>query len=391
MSDNTSLLVGERDLSVVIPSYNEAENIPVLLDRLAAVLQHLDYEIIVVDDDSPDGTWQIVQAIGASDPRVRLIRRTAVKGLSSAVVAGLRESVGRCMVVMDADLQHDEQIIPAMYQRVIADQHDVCVGSREAEGGSYGTWSYSRRIVSAGARMLANLALGRLTRDPMSGFFALSHTYFDATVDKVNPQGFKILIEFLARGKNPKVCELGYEFGNRLHGQTKLNSSVAIDYLLALVDLRFGWFVPHQFVKFGLVGLLGSIINFLGFATVQGMGFSVTLAVLVGVELAIIWTYLGNNFFTFTPMTFRGRDLAIGFLHYQAVCCYGLVVQLAVVRLVLSEYPAMSNSLFTLYLTYLVAVVFAAVGNFFLHSYYTWNRNGYTMTRPVRSPRVASH
>ena len=376
-------------LSIVIPTYNERQNIELLCGRIDVALAGVDYEIIVVDDDSPDLTWKLVESLGINDPRIQVIRRVDRKGLSSAVVTGLLAAKGQCLAVMDADLQHDESILPDMLQRVSGDGYDVCVGSRDAEGGGYGTWSASRKIVSSGARWLANLMVGKLVKDPMSGYFAMSSNYFKATVDRVNPQGFKILLEFIARGDSPRLCEVGYVFRNRIHGETKLNASVALEYLLALVDLRFGWLIPNQFVKFGLVGITGSLVNLVGFAILQRAGADLGLSVLAGVELAIVWTYFANNFFTFTPMTFRGKDFILGFLLYQLVCCYGLVIQISVVQTLLTNFPVLKGNLLTLYGAYLGGVAFAAVGNFFLHSYYTWNRLGFSLLRPVKSQASA--
>ncbi|MEE9321735.1 MAG: glycosyltransferase [Granulosicoccus sp.] len=380
LPDNTGC-----ELSVVIPTYNEAENIRLLVERLVTTLAGINYEVIVVDDDSPDLTWQVVEGLANGNPRISVLRRRSAKGLSSAVTAGLLEARGRCLAVMDADLQHDEAILPAMYREVIESGMDVCVGSREAEGGSYGSWSRRRRIVSSGARWLADKMVGKTVQDPMSGYFAISREYFEATIDRVNPQGFKILLEFIARGDDPSISEVGYTFRNRVHGETKLNASVAIEYVLALIDLRFGWLVPSQFVKFGLVGVTGSLVNFGGFAVAQQLGMGIPVAVVVGVEIAILWTYVANNFFTFTPNTFRGRNFVVGLGLYQLVCCYGLVVQLSVLSLLLTNFPFLQDSLFTLYPTYLVGVLFAAVGNYFLHSYYTWNRLGFQLAHPSKT------
>lgn len=372
------------ELSIVIPTFNESENIVVLLDRLVEVLAPLNFEVIVVDDDSPDLTWKFVESYAANNERVRVIRRMDAKGLSSAVTTGMLQANGACIAVMDADLQHDETILPQMARKVLEEGFDVAVGSREAPGGSYGEWSISRKLTSYGAKWLAKLAVGSVAKDPMSGFFAISRDWYLNTVDLVNPSGFKILLEFLVRGDKPNVVEIGYGFRQRERGETKLNSTVMLEYLLALVDLRFGWLIPNQFVKFAAVGITGSLVNFSGFAFAQAIGISIPLAVVIGVELAIVWTYFCNNYFTFTPMTFRGRDLLKGFIIYQLVACYGLVVQLSVVEMLLGRYPALAGGLLTLYLTYMVGVLFAAFGNFMLHTHYTWNRIGMPLYRANR-------
>ena len=375
----------ELELSVVIPTYNESENIPILIDLLFEVLKNKRYEIIVVDDNSPDGTWKIVEELSKEHPQVKLLRRLEGKGLSSAVVAGMHQSKGRCIAVMDADMQHDEAILPQMCDQIIENNVDICVGSREAPGGGYGDWSIKRKLVSYGARWLANVSVGTTIKDPMSGYFAISRNYFESTIDYVNPAGFKILLEFLARGENPNAVELGYQFRTRVHGKTKLNAGVAIEYLLALIDLRFGWLVPNQFVKFGLVGLTGSLVNFGGFALFKAAGVPMPVSIVFGVELAIMWTYYANNKFTFTPMSFSGAQFYKGFALYQFVCLYGLIIQISVVSTLMSTFSIVTTNIVGLYLVYMVGVVFAAVGNYFLHSYYTWNRLGYAFYRPSRS------
>jgi len=383
----TTVDASRPDISVVIPTFNESENLPILLQRVSTALSDVLHEVVVVDDDSPDGTWRIAEGLATTYPQLRVIRRIDAKGLSSAVTTGMLQSRGSVLVVMDADLQHDEAILPEMYHQVANEGHDVAVGSRETEGGSYGEWSTSRKLVSFGAKLLAKWALGPQVKDPMSGFFALSRDYFQQTVDKVNPSGFKILLEFLARGSDPSVVEIGYTFRKRLHGETKLNAVIAIEYLLALIDLRFGWLIPNRFVKFGMVGISGSLLNFCGFAVLQSLGASIPLAVLFGVELAIIWTYFANNFFTFTPMTYRGKDFFKGLLIYHFVGLYGLVIQFSIVDTLLSNFPQLSENLLTLYPTYMMGVAFAAIGNYFLHGYYTWNRLGFDIAKPTKRKR----
>jgi dolichol-phosphate mannosyltransferase len=226
--------------SIVIPTYNEVDNIGILLDRIdkAMCSQGLSYEAIVVDDDSDDGTWRLVAERGQTDERVRLIHRTEDRGLSSAVLAGMAAANGDVLAVIDADLQHDEQRLPDLIDAV-RQGADVSLGSREVTGGSYGDFALSRRWASQAAAALARWLIGVSVSDPMSGFFAVSRARHDEVAAEINPRGFKILLEFVARGSSPTVTEVGYRFGERMHGQTKLNSAVIAAYLVGVVELAF--------------------------------------------------------------------------------------------------------------------------------------------------------
>ncbi|MEM7275321.1 MAG: polyprenol monophosphomannose synthase [Actinomycetota bacterium] len=224
-------------ISIIVPTFNEADNILELIDRLDAALAGSSYEIIVVDDDSADGTWRIVEERATSHPRLIVIRRRNERGLSSAVLAGMAASRGRTLVTIDADLQHDESRIPDLVAAVTEDGADLCLGSREAEGGGYGSWRRRRRLASWVGARLARLTLRVPVSDPMSGFFAISRDRYETVGPLVNPRGFKIMLEFLARGPRPAVSEVGYQFGPRLHGTTKLTGLVVWHYLRALASL----------------------------------------------------------------------------------------------------------------------------------------------------------
>lgn len=223
--------------SVILPTYDEALNLPVAVAAVEASLEGQAYEIIIVDDDSPDRTWEIADALAARDGRVRSVRRLSERGLSSAIALGMSLSAGDVLVVMDADLQHDATVIPQLVEAIAEGGFDICVASREVEGGSYGPLSKRRRALSwAGARLAITL-LGLRVSDPMSGFFALSHRRYGEVAASINPRGFKILLEILARGPKPTVSEIGYTFGERRHGRSKLNNSIIASGCLALMEL----------------------------------------------------------------------------------------------------------------------------------------------------------
>ncbi len=227
-------------ISIVVPTFNEAANIEALLDAvdkaMAEGLADQPYEIIVVDDDSADGTWRLAEARSAEDPRVRVIRRVGRRGLSSAVLTGMALARGRVLVVIDADLQHDERRIPDLVSAVAAGA-DVALGSREVDGGGYGSFPRRRLAISRLGATLARRVIGVEVSDPMSGFFAVSRDRYQDLAGGLNPRGFKILLEFLARGREPVVAEVGYQFRQRKGGTTKFDGTVALGFIVSLTEL----------------------------------------------------------------------------------------------------------------------------------------------------------
>ncbi len=365
--------VTEPELSVVIPTFNEAENLPLLVDALRDSLGDSAYELLVVDDDSPDGTWQVGEELAAADGRIRIIRRIDESGLSSAIIRGMREAAAPVIVVIDADLQHDESIIPQMVDEVRAGA-DVCVGSRKAEGGGYGEWSWSRRFVSWGATVIARTATGVRVSDPMSGFFAVDRDFFHEIQDELNPRGFKVLLEVMARGKPDDVAEVGYVFRERTHGVTKLNSGVIYEYLLGIIDLRLGRVVSSQAVTYLLVTFVGMVVNLLGYLGARVLDVDRAVSAVIGFELAVLATFVGNNSFTFRATSYRGRRFWRGLAFYQVVSLYGGLIQLAVFQLLREQPPFATVAVGGSISANSIAIVAAAVATYLIHIRFTWNR-----------------
>jgi dolichol-phosphate mannosyltransferase len=240
------------DFTLVVPTYNERENLPLLVERIDRALDSFRFELIVVDDDSPDQTWLIAQELQKRYRWLRVIRRQGVRGLSSAVVHGFRCSRGETLAVMDADLQHDVDLLPSLLQE--AANAEFAVATRRAAGGSDGEWSRLRRLGSAVATRLARFLANVPFSDPMSGFFALRREVFQSIDDAdLRPRGYKILIYLYAKaarrlGKRViRHRELGYCFATREHGQSKLTAKVMLEYLLMLMELRFK--LPARFAR----------------------------------------------------------------------------------------------------------------------------------------------
>ncbi len=354
-------------LSLVIPTYNEAENLPILIDRLCSVLSLIDYELIVVDDDSPDGTWRLAETMAADNSRIRSLRRIGERGLSSAVMLGMSTAEGSVIAVIDADLQHDPRVLPEMIKPILADRADIVVASREVEGGSYGDFTTSRRTLSVAGAALARTLTGTPVSDPMSGYFAVSRAHMERVAPKVNPRGFKILLEFLARGDRPRVAEIGYEFGLRQHGETKLTTSVAFSYLLSLIGLFTGRLLSATMTAYLLVGLFGVLVQFgaLGIATTAGITFAAALAM----EISVLSNYWMNNRFTFAPERRRGARFISGLVPFHLVAAHGLLIQIGLVTTATGTTSGLGEGP----LGYrLAGIALATAGNFALNRHLTW-------------------
>ncbi|MBI3395172.1 MAG: glycosyltransferase family 2 protein [Spirochaetia bacterium] len=375
-------------VSVIIPTYNESLNIGELIERLEETLKSTSHEIIVVDDNSPDKTWEIAEGIAETNTSLRVIRRIKERGLSSAVVTGMEVAAGRTFAVMDADLQHDEKILPQMVETILKGEADVCIGSRATEGGSYGEWSRMRRFVSWVAALMAKIMLPVNVKDPMSGFFVVSRGSFHEVVDSINPRGFKILLEFIGRHPNLKIKEIGYTFRNRARGETKLSGSVIKNYLIALYDLRFGRFISPTFIQYAFVGSTGVVINLIGFAIGEWLGFPrvytgisprldpLYLSVPFGMQIAIITNYLMNNYITFYELRHRGSMIVRGFIIFEIVSIVGLVMQTGVFQL-LHTNGFLSGLLVEGVRKYVnngLGIIFATISNYYLNLNFTWEK-----------------
>ncbi len=249
-------------LSLVLPTYNEAENLPILLPKLEETLAGIPHEIIVVDDDSPDGTWRRAEELSRQYPSLRVLRRREERGLSSAVIAGFKSARGEVLAVMDADGQHDYTLLHSLYDSV-KKSRGVAVASRYIPGGGTGEWNRSRTLLSrAGTRIVMTLC-GLKTHDPLSGFFAIDRALFERIAPSFTPRGFKILLDLLAHiPRGTRVTEVPYTFAPRLRGRSKLSLSVQTAFARSLLDiLLFRYATPAWIVFLSLCVLLGAMFG----------------------------------------------------------------------------------------------------------------------------------
>ncbi|MEM7340052.1 MAG: glycosyltransferase family 2 protein [Actinomycetota bacterium] len=296
-------------VSVIVPTYNERDNIHTLLVRLADALHEVAYEIIVVDDDSPDRTWALVERLGHHDPRIQLLRRVDRRGLSSAVIDGMAMARGTALAVIDADLQHDEAILPELVDPVVRGEADLSIGVRSGPGGSYGDFGPYRRMVSWVGAELARTLLGMRLSDPMSGYFVVSRARFEALRPTINPRGFKVMLELLARGPAPRLAEIGYTFRSRMRGETKLSSSVVVAFLVALLGLAAQRRSDSAFTTYCSIAVTALSLRLSALSVLQLAGVG-TVASILATEIAIAFEFVLHDRITFRGCRRRRRSLA---------------------------------------------------------------------------------
>lgn len=319
-------------LSIVTPTFNESPNIVPLINSLRGAMGEMDYEILVVDDNSPDLTWSVAEGMSSVDPRIRVLRRMQNPGLGAAVIDGFRAAKGEAVACIDADLQHDPRILPQMLAS-LSKGSAVVVGSRYVDGGGTQRWSMVRRLESWVATKVAQLVLGVKLKDPMSGYFMLWRRDFCAVQNDLNGNGFKILLEILARLRPSAVKEVPYTFGPRSAGQSKLSGRVVLEYLKQVCRLfAIGRRFPEQFIKFSIVGGLGVVVNLAIMALLIGPGRVQDWRASAMASLAAnLHNYVLNNLWTFSERSHRGRHLLVkGYFSYLSMSALGLAITTAV-------------------------------------------------------------
>ena len=324
------------DLSVIVPTFRERDNIRPLLEKLSSVLSGLSWEVIFVDDDSGDGTAELVREIAGGDRRVRCMQRIGRRGLSSACIEGMLSSSAKYIAVMDADLQHDESLLPEMYRALATEDLDIIIGSRYVAGGGIGEWDRSRVWVSRFASRLSRMVIKAELSDPMSGFFMLPRAVLHDVVRRLSGIGFKILLDIFASSRRPlRFRELPYTFRTRFAGESKLDTMVAWEYLILLLDKLIGHILPVRFVLFAAVGGLGLVIHLATlYVCLHLLGLNFVMSQTVATVVAMTANYTINNIFTYRDKRLTGMRFSLGLLTFYLVCGIGAVANVGVANFV---------------------------------------------------------
>lgn len=362
------------ELTVVIPTYNELENIQPCIRSLASALEGISWEAIFVDDDSTDKTAAAVREAARKDPRIRCIQRLKRRGLSSACMEGILASSSPYVCVMDADLQHDEKILPEMIRSLKAEGLDIVIGSRYAETGSTGQLARYRVSVSRLGTLAGSLFLKQGIKDPLSGFFMLRRDFFEQVMRGLSGRGFKILLDILASCRREiRYREIPYTMRERSRGESKLDPAVAWDFLMLMVDKTLGRIFPIRFVLFASVGLSGVFVHFLTLGLMfRVLGFDFVPAQLIGTYTAMTSNFVFNNLITFGDLRLRKLEFLLGLVSFYVYCSFG-----AFINVILAG--ELYDRQVPWFIAGLCGAVVGAIWNYAVTSVFTWHiRDGAT-------------
>jgi dolichol-phosphate mannosyltransferase len=365
----TALLPNAIELSIVVPTFNECGNILPLLNRLETALAGLRWEVIFVDDDSPDATADIISKVARQSSHVRVIRRIGRRGLTSACVEGVLSSSAPFFAVIDADMQHDESLLPQMFNKLKEHRLDLVIGSRYVQGGSVARWNRKRRWLSHIASKVARLVVKVELNDPMSGFFIMRRQPFDEALPYLSQHGFKFLLDLFA--STPRVlqfAELPYEFRSRKCGESKFDAMVVWAYAMLLADKLFGQLVPPRFVLFIAVGAFGLLVHLVALTATLYGGFAFATSQTIAALTAMTFNFVLNNLATYRDKRLRGIAFVKGLLSFYVICSVGAVANIGIAAFLYSDKSVW-------WVAGLAGALVGSVWNFALSNMFTWERH----------------
>lgn len=362
------------ELAVIIPTYCEKGNVSEVVRRLRTALKGIRWEAIFVDDDSPDGTAQAIRRIGRRDARVRCVQRLGRRGLAGACIEGVLASCAPHIAVMDADMQHDETILPQMLQLLLDGDTELVVATRYSGDGGVGEWTPSRAYISRRATTLSHIVYRHPVSDPMSGFFMLRRALFEEAMRKLSTAGFKLLLDILASIKRPiRIKEVPYTFRSRMRGESKLDSVVVWDFMMLVLNKLLGRYVPMRFVAFSMVGGAGIAVHMAVIAMLLSFtALSFPIGQALAATTTMVFNYTVNNVLTYRDQRRTGLSWLTGLVSFMAACSLGALANVTIATFVFSRHVPWA-------LAALAGIVVGAVWNYAMTSRFTW---GKTQTAP---------
>ncbi len=358
------------ELVVVVPVFNERENVTKVVEALDKALSAVSWEVIFIDDDSEDGTAAVVHELASRDGRVRLLHRVGRRGLSSACIEGIMASTARYCAVMDGDLQHDQRLLPEMLEVLRKGESEIVIGSRYMQGGGTGDWDSRRVGISRLASRMSKLVLHATLTDPMSGFFMVTREAFLERVHRLSGIGFKILLDLFASSEKPlEYRELPYEFRPRQAGKSKLDSRVGWEYFMLLADKLIGHVVPVRFIAFSLVGGIGVGVHMaVLWVLFNGLKMDFPLAQTGATLVAMVGNFTMNNLLTYRDRRLHGLGWWKGLLTFTVACSVGALANIGI-----SSYLYAQQGVGWV-LSAVAGILLGAVWNYAVTSVYTWNK-----------------
>lgn len=356
------------ELSIVIPTYNERGNIPGLVAAVREALGDVPWEMIIVDDDSPDQTFSEVTQLARDEPRLRCLRRVGRRGLSSAVIEGAMVANGGAIAVMDADFQHDERILRTMYDKLIAANADIVVATRYAEGGGIGEWDAKRAKMSDFATRMAGMLVGNQTSDPMSGFFMVRREVFSGVIYDLSQQGYKILLDIISSSPVPlKIEEVPYTFRTRQEGESKISVMVLAQFLFLIIEKLTHGLIPPRFALFSIVGGFGLAVHLTVLNSLKLLGFDFLAAQVIAIGVSMVSNFILNNEFTYRDRRLTGLSFIAGLILFCIVCSFGALANVGVAEIAIKQVNNWSFAGLT-------GAIMGAVFNFSAATSLVWRR-----------------
>jgi dolichol-phosphate mannosyltransferase len=358
------------ELSIVVPTFNERGNLRELVARIDRALRGIAWEVVFVDDDSPDGTSTAAREIYNEDARVRCIRRFGRRGLASACIEGMLSCSSRFVAVMDADLQHDPGVLVRMLETMRGGNTELVLATRYSGGGGVGDWDATRVKISRLATSLANSLMTAPVSDPMSGYFMLRRDVFEQIAPRLSSLGFKILLDILLTlPPKSRIREVPFQFGKRLAGESKLSTGVAWEFLLLIADKLVGRWVPVRFLAFAAIGSIGIGVHFAVLTTLfKGMHWSFASSQAVATALAMVFNFSVNNLLTYAGQSLRGLAWFKGLGSFALVCGLGAAANVGAANWLFGQSAAWPVAA-------MAGVLVSAVWNYAVSARYTWRNS----------------
>lgn len=357
------------ELSIIVPTFNEVGNVRPLYDAISNALEGISWEIIYVDDDSTDGTLNVLEELCQEKNNARRIHRLSRRGLSSACVEGFQASVSKYIAVIDGDLQHDETKLPVMLENLKSGKYDMALGSRYVADGGFGAWDQNRIKASQFATKISKLITKQTISDPMSGFFMMTRDAFKKSARKLSLRGYKILLDIVTSFPGTlRIKDVAYEFRVRQHGESKLDSMIMMEFIMMIIEKITRGYIPARFVLFSAVGASGvlvhlSILNLL----LNVMGMTFTFSQTAATFSAMTTNFFINNWLTYYDKRLKGIKMITGLFTFYAVCSLGSIANIGVASFVFEQN-------YTWIISGIAGAMIGTVWNYAATSFLSWRR-----------------